>query len=64
MRHQFVFSVSLADCGGDHTVARRCGLQLNLHERRNCRTVQLDGISPFNQDEEQNPPTKVAELKI
>ena len=24
---------------------------------------ELDGIPPFNQDEEQNPPAKVAELK-
>ena len=26
-------------------------------------TFELDGIPPFNQDEEQNPPAKVAELK-
>src|SRR5881275_2852063 len=26
-------------------------------------TFELDGIPPFNQDEEQNPPTKVTELK-
>jgi chromate reductase, NAD(P)H dehydrogenase (quinone) len=26
-------------------------------------TFELDGIPPFNQDEEQNPPAKVTELK-
>jgi len=26
-------------------------------------TFELDGIPPFNQDEENNPPSKVAELK-
>ena len=26
-------------------------------------TFELDGIPPFNQEEEQNPPAKVAELK-
>ena len=26
-------------------------------------TFELDGIPPFNQDEGQNPPTKVTELK-
>ncbi len=26
-------------------------------------TFDLDGIPPFNQDEEQNPPAKVTELK-
>jgi NAD(P)H-dependent FMN reductase len=39
------------------------GCNSTCAERRNCRTVELDGIPPFNQDEEQNPPTKIAELK-
>jgi chromate reductase, NAD(P)H dehydrogenase (quinone) len=26
-------------------------------------TFELDGIPPFNEDEEQNPPAKVTELK-
>jgi chromate reductase len=59
-----VFSVSLAVCGADHTIARRCGLQLNLRRKAQpVETFELDGIPSFNQDEEQNPPAKVTELK-
>jgi chromate reductase len=58
-----VFSVSRAACGADRTIVRRSGLQLNLPKGVTVETFELDGIPPFNQDEEQNPPTKVVELK-
>src|SRR5439155_21745612 len=41
-RHQFVFSVLLVACGVDHTIARRCGLQLNL-----CRKARFSKLSSW-----------------
>ena len=53
-----------AVCGTDHTIARRCGLRPELAPKGAAvETFELDGIPPFNQDEEQNPPAKVTELK-
>src|SRR5688572_9802438 len=42
--------------------ALRAATQL-VREDATIETFELDGIPGFNQDEEQNPPAKVAELK-
>jgi chromate reductase len=48
--------------GSDCRAALRASTQL-VPEDASLDIVELDGIPGFNQDEEQNPPAKVAELK-
>lgn len=48
--------------GSDSRAAQRASTQL-VPEDASLDIFELDGIPGFNQDEEQNPPAKVAELK-
>jgi chromate reductase len=48
--------------GSYNTAALRAAVQL-APENAVVETFELDGIPPFNQDEEMNPPVKVVELK-
>src|SRR5262252_8799960 len=48
--------------GSYNRAALRAATQL-APEGATVKTFELDGIPPFNQDEEQNPPTRVTELK-
>jgi chromate reductase len=48
--------------GSYNTAALRAAVQL-APEDAVVETFELDGIPPFNQDEEMNPPVKVVELK-
>jgi chromate reductase, NAD(P)H dehydrogenase (quinone) len=48
--------------GSHNRAARRAATELAL-KGATVETFELDGIPPFNQDEEQNPPAKVTELK-
>ena len=51
-----VFAVS-------HTTVRRCVPRRSLPEGATLEVFELDGVPGFNQDNEQNPPEKVVELK-
>ena len=49
-------------CGSYNRAALRAATQL-VPEDATIDIFELDGIPAFNQDEEQNPPAKVVELK-